>query len=808
VPPPYRRIGRSEGLFPGAVHRLSGHLLGTVGPVQETGDQETAFAKLMKLLAASVVAGVLVALIALPGVGSTGLTARNAANAFDNMPINVNTQPPPEKTVVYAADGSQLATFFDEYRESVRLDQVAEIMQKAIVAIEDSRFYEHGALDLRGSIRALITNTQAGTTRQGGSTLTQQYVKNLLLENAKSAEEERAVTAPTVGRKVRELRYALDIEQHMTKRQILEGYLNVAYFGAGAYGVQAAAKRYFDKDASELTLPEAALLAGITNSPVAYDPTLHPQAAKERRDTVLYRMAQLGVITQAQAGQAANAPIKLDQKKPKGGCEVSKAPFFCEYVRYEMLNILSKGKYWKMNGDQQAEVLRRLKRGGWTIRTTFDKEAQKAAEEGLATETSPDSHKVGAEAMVEPGTGKIQAIAASKGFGTGKDQTTINIAADSAHGGGVGVSAGSTFKVFTLMAALDEGIPVDTKINAPNAITVSGYKPCRYTGTFGGHHYDNALLGGGTWSPRNAGDSEKGTFDLKKGTWESVNTFYAVLEKKVGVCDSIKMAENFGMRRADGNPLAPVPSQVLGTNEIDMVHLAAAYAGIAARGKYCSPIAITEVTDPSGKKLKLPKQNCHQAVDESLADETTSILRGVLSKGTAKKVPSVGRPAAGKTGTCEEFSCAVFAGYTPNLAAAVAYWDLRGPFDHKVYGIYGATIPGPIWARSMRYALRGQPVMSFREPTNNYGDVNTVTVPNVKGESVGVAKTQLAAAGFGTQVSTTPVASDQPAGTVAYTSPSGGSEADEGSTVLIFISDGSKGGSSSPSPGNGFSWPF
>ena len=404
--------------------------------------------------------------------------------------------------------------------------------------------------------------------------------------------------------------------------------------------------------------------------------------------------------------------------------------------------------------------------------------------------------------MVEPGTGKIKAIAASKDFGSGSDQTTINIAADAAHGGGIGVSAGSTFKVFTLMAALDQGIPVDTKIPSPAHISLGGFKPCRYTGVYAGHRYSDTWLGGGRWSPSNAGDSEKGTFDLKKGTWESVNTFYAQLEKRVGVCDAIKMAQNFGMKRADGNPLVPVPSQVLGTNEIDMVHLAAAYAGIAARGKYCAPIAITEVTDPTGKKLALPRQDCHQAVDQSLADETTSILRGVLTKGTAKKVPSVGRPAAGKTGTCEEFSCAVFAGYTPNLAAAVAYWDLRGPFDHKVYGIYGATIPGPIWARSMRYALAGQPVLSFTDPTSTYGDVGTITVPDVKGESVGVAKSELAAAGFTTTVSATSVPSRQPKGTVAYTSPSGDSTADQGSTVLIFISDGSGARSASPRPSN------
>jgi membrane peptidoglycan carboxypeptidase len=800
---------------------------GTLRCVQQNQGRGNAFTKLFQLVAASVGAGVLIALVALPELGGIGMSARNAGAAFDDMPSELDTTPPPEKTVVYAANGSQLATFFDEYRESVRLDQVADIMRKAIIAIEDSRFYEHGALDIKGAIRALATNAQAGETKQGGSSLTQQYVKNLLVESADTPAEERAVVAPTVGRKLRELRYALDVEKKMSKDQILQGYLNVAYFGAGAYGVQAAAKRYFNKPASKLTLAEAALLAGITNSPYAYDPTLHQEAALKRRNTVLYRMSDLAMITKKQADQAANQPIKLDQHKPKGGCDTSSAPFFCEYVRYDMLNILSNGKYWKMTPAKQAEVLRKLKRGGYTIRTTLDTQAQRAAEDGLAGEVSPESKRVGVQAMVEPGTGKLKALATSKKFGNGKYQTSINLAADAQHGGGVGVSAGSTFKAFTLMAALDQGIPVSTSFNSPAHISIDGFSPCVYDGymKIKNRQQHGKNLAGGTWHVGNAGDSEQGMFNLRTGTWHSVNTFYAQLERKVGVCDAVKMAENFGLKRADGNRLLPFTSQVLGTNEIDMVHLSAAYAGIAARGKYCPPVAITEVTDAKGHKLKLPKQGCRQAVDQDVADETTKILKGVLSQGTAKGVPSVGRPAAGKTGTCESYSCAVFAGYTPNLASAVAYWDIRGGFKYPVYGVYGATIPGPIWAESMRQALEGKPRMSFKEPSNDFGDVSDVGVPDVKGQSVGVAKAELAAAGFNATVSPSPVQSDQPKGTVAYTSPGSGAKAEEGTDVLIYISNG--GGSSAGQgdsngrgdlgePGfqgdagdpGGFRWPF
>jgi membrane peptidoglycan carboxypeptidase len=752
-------------------------------------DRVKAASTLFRLLGAGVVAGLIVALIALPAVGSAGLTARDAANNFEDMDSHLKTTPPSEKTVVYDSDGKQVATFFDKYRESVRLDQVAPIMRKAMVDIEDSRFYEHGALDIKGTIRALASNVESEQT-QGGSTLTQQYVKNLLVDSARTDEEYREATAPTVGRKLRELRYALDVEQRMTKDQILEGYLNIAYFGAGAYGVQAAAKRYFSVPASKLNLGQAALLAGITQNPTAYDPIRNPKDARHRRDVVLYRMAQLQHITKAQADEEAAKPIQLNRTDPVGGCQSSKAPYFCEYVKYDMLNILSDGKYWSMKPKQQQNVVNELNRGGYTIRTTIDMQDQRAVDKTLRGTVPPNGNRVAAQAMVEPGTGKIKAIGVSKRFGPGKGRTTINLPADSHHGGGNGVSAGSTFKVFTLAAAIDQGIPVSTTIHSPQTATIGGFQQCRYTGTWQGKKYDNDLLGGGPpWTVSNAGDSEQGNFNLKTGTWHSVNTFYAYLEKRVGVCNAVKMAEKFGMKQGNGNPLLPTPSQVLGVNDVDMVHLAAAYAGFAARGKYCAPLAVTEVVDPQGKKLKLPKQDCHQALDQDVADKVNSILQGVLTKGTAAGL-GIGRPAAGKTGTCEEFTCAVFAGFTPNLASAVAYWDFRGPWQYKVYGVYGATIPGPLWRTSMQRALAGEPAPNFRTPSRDFGD--TTRVPKLKGSTVADAKSKLAAADLKAKVASGSVDSNQPRGTVVSTSPDAGGEVPPGTTVILYVSNGKK----------------
>ncbi|MCW2946446.1 MAG: Peptidoglycan glycosyltransferase [Actinoallomurus sp.] len=738
----------------------------------------------MRLLGAAVVAGLLVGLIALPGIGSAGMAARDASNGFQNLPDGFNLQPPPERTTVYSSDGQVIAQFYYHNRESVRLDQVAPTMQKAIVAIEDSRFFQHGPVDFKGSVRALVTNAQDGGIKQGGSTLTQQYVKNLLVENAKSDKEAQAAKAPNFGRKLRELRYAVNVEKRLTKNQILEGYLNIAYFGSGAYGVEAASQYYFSKDASQLTLAEASLLAGVTNSPYFYDPEINPKGATDRRNTVLKRMAGLKMISKQQADATMAQPIKLHVKKPKADCVDSKAPFFCEYIKNEILGNSAFGK-------TSTEREQLLYRGGLTIRTTLDMKAQKAAQNAL--DLRPSNSKTATEAMVKPGTGEIKAMVVSKDYGDSlkKGQTTLNLAADYAHGYNSGYSAGSTFKIFTLAAALNQGISVGTTLPAPNSTTVSGYTDCN----------GNNL---GSWTVGNAEQSKNTSANLDTGTWDSINTFYAALEQKVGVCDAIKMAENFGMKKANGQPLKLIPSQVLGTNEIDVTHLAAAYAGFAARGQYCTPVAITDVTDAKGNKIKVPGSKCSRGVDSSVADEVTNILQGVLTKGTGRGL-GIGRPAAGKTGTCESFSCAVFAGYTPDLAAVVWYGDPAAPFGDASPGVYGANV-GPIWQASMEGALSGTKASSFQTPLNNFG--SQATVPRVTGMSVAQATQRLQAAGFTVQVSPRAIDSTQQKGTVAYTSPSGGVQADQSTSVMIFVSNGSGSGGQNRKSGSGFPWPF
>jgi membrane peptidoglycan carboxypeptidase len=739
--------------------------------------------KLGRLIGSAMVAGALVAAIALPAVGGVGLTARDASNNFRNMKADLgDAAPAPEKSRVLASDGSVLATFYFHNRESVPLNQVAPVMQKAIVAIEDSRFYDHGGVDPKGVLRALITNAQSGTVREGGSTLSQQLVKNLLKEGARTRQEREAAEAPNLGRKIRELRLALELEKRMSKQQILEGYLNLAYFGLGAYGIQAASTRYFGKPASRLDLHEAATLAGLVRNPPS---EIAPTATINRRNLVLDRMARLKMISKADADEAKERKLKIDGNEPEGGCELSSAPFFCAYVRAEILSNRAFGR---------TPVDRRqlLQRGGLTIRTTLDPVAQRGAQRGVNAFVDRRDRHVGAQAMVQPGTGKIKAIAVSKGYGPRRKrgETSINLAADEAHGGRAGLQAGSTFKAFTLATALKEGMSPNDSLNAPGAFPHVGFENCKG---------QNVSVPSAPPVQNASGEGKSGRYSLESGTWNSVNTFFMALERKVGLCDTVQTAKELGVKRADGTPLREYSTFTLGINEVDPVTMAAAFASFGARGKYCKPIAIESITDRNGKALRVPPQDCKEALKSDVADQVNGILSGVFTKGTMRGVGGIGRPAAGKTGTTDGSSSAWFAGYTPDLASAIALGDPEGAVQNplrnvrvggRFYGtVYGATISGRIWKRSMTEALVDTPKTPFRAPINTSDGQQTV--PDVSGLPIDEAEEALEAAGFAVFVEADREESEEPEGTVARTEPPAGSPAAPGSRVTIRISDGS-----------------
>jgi membrane peptidoglycan carboxypeptidase len=731
----------------------------------------------------SIVAGVLLAGILLPFVGGVGIAARTASDHFESLPADLKVPPLQQRSTIVAANGATIASFYDQDRVTVPLSQVPQVMQQAIIAIEDVRFYEHSGIDIKGALRALLANGSAGTVTQGGSTLTQQYVKNVLVEDAHTKKEKAAAIADTLGRKIQEARYALALEHRLTKKQILGRYLNIAYFGDGAYGVGTAARHYFNKPVSKLTLAQSAMIAGMVQSPDAYNPRFHPQAALDRRDTVLDQMLKYHFISQAQFDQAHAHPIKLHIHQQPNDCTSSPYPYFCDYVKHVFERTPGLG-------------LGLLKRGGLTVQTTLSPKVQAAASQGVAgyVHSKEKSKVVGAEAIVQPGTGKVRALAVSQKYGNDikKDENVFDYAVDSKYGGSHGFQAGSTFKLFVLTAALKQGIPLSTAIKSPGLLTdFPGYKDCA----------GDSL----TYSPSvsNADTGESGTFNLKTGTWDSVNTFYAQLEQRTGLCAPVKLAEQMGMTQGNGKPPQQVPSFVLGAaGGFTPLDLAGAYATMAAHGKYCSPIVITKITDSRGRSIPVPKSQCHQVVDPGLANTVTSILQGVLTEPGATGTSDIlsNRPAAAKTGTVDDFKGSVFAGFTPQLASAVWVGVPTNPntsltgltFGGVFHGepIFGATIAGKIWQASMNAALAGDPVLQFAPPDPSFEIGQSATVPDVSGQSPSTAESILTSAGFSPIIEPGSVNSTEKAGTVASTTPAAGSTVGEGSTVEILVSNG------------------
>jgi membrane peptidoglycan carboxypeptidase len=677
-------------------------------PKKRSGGGLTRTQQAAKFLGVSVLSGVVLAGIAVPAFGALGLAAKGTVQGFDEIPANLKTPPLSQRTEILDADGGQIATVYSRDRTVVPLKDISPYMQKAIVAIEDSRFYEHGAIDLKGVLRAANRNAQSGGVSQGASTLTQQYVKNVFVEEAgDDATKFKQATQQTLGRKIQELKYAIQVEKELGKKKILENYLNITFFGQQAYGVEAASQRYFSTSAKDLTLGEAALLAGIVQSPTRYDPVNDAEEAQKRRNTVLQRMADVGAVSQAEADKAGAEPIKLKVSKPKNGCitAVSGAGFFCDYVREVFLTDPVFGK----TREERSKV---WNQGGLTIRTTLDPQAQKSAQASIKDHVYKSDPVATALSIVEPGSGKILAMGQSRPYGFGKNETQINLSVNQNMGGGAGYQPGSTFKPIVAAAALEQGVPATQQFPSPYQMTYpSPVQTCD-----------------GPWTDKNVpveneNSSEHGPYGMKEATAKSVNTYYVQLISQIGVCPVTDMAAKMGVQRADGNKLQQVPSITLGTQEMSPLTMASAYATFASRGMYCTPIAIESITGPGKKQMPVPKSTCNRAMSEKTADTINTLLKGVVEDGTGQEAGLGDRPSAGKTGTTDFRYAAWFVGYTPNMSGAVWVGDpqhkrkmvditIGGAYQAKVFG---GQVPGPIWKDAMSGALAGHEAPAFNE---------------------------------------------------------------------------------------------
>lgn len=747
------------------------------------------------LLVAGVAAlcGVLLAGLALPVVAGLGLTAREGADTFAEMPADLEPGPMAQTSYMVDADGQPLATFYQENRVEVGLDQISPVMQDAILAVEDDRFYERGPIDIQGTLRAFLRNVEAGETQGGGSTLTQQYVKQVRISQATTAEEVADVQASsgTEGyrRKLEELRMAVQVEQELSKDEILTRYLNIAFFGSRSYGIEAAARTYFSTSAAELTLPQAALLAGIVQQPVRYDPTNDPGAAQGRRDVVLNRMAATGRITQAQAAEARATDLGLKLSSTPNGCVASYAGYFCDFARQELLTMPELGE----TRDARLAV---LERGGLRIETTVSRSTQEAAQNAISDRVAPTDSVIGSTATVQPNNGYIRAMANSREYGVeGDGVSSINYAVDQNMGGGRGIQSGSTFKAFVLAAAIDQGIGLNHALNAPQQIRLRerDFTTCegRYRST-------------GTWPVKNSTGS--GRYTLLTATEDSVNTYFAQLERETGLCEPATIAQNSGVMRADlddeGNvqPLRQVPSFVLGANEVSPLSMAGAYATFANRGIHCPATSIARVTDAQGNVLvDNTKPTCEKVLEPDVADAVNSVLQSVIRNGTGAKMQlDDDRPAAGKTGTTNGAVAVWFVGYTPQLSTAVAVADVDGrqeTLDGRTYNgeriseACGSCIPGPVWKKMMDAALDGAKEIPFNAP--NPGTIRgvSVQVPDVRGMDADEAIDRLEGVGFSAAVSGE-VNSDLQEGVVVDTDPGAGADVASGSNVGVIVSNG------------------
>jgi membrane peptidoglycan carboxypeptidase len=648
---------------------------------------------LAALAALSVAAGVIAGAIALPVAGMAGIAARDAAETFNNLPVPTLSRLP-TRSEILDAQGGLIAYYYPNhiYRVPVSYSQIAPTMREAIVAIEDDRFYQHGAVDIRATLRAITTDLAGGQV-QGGSTLAQQYVKNALLLTAADSAEQRAAVADSAARKIRELRIAADVEHELTPDQLLAAYLNVAYFENEAYGVEVAAQRYFRTSAAHLSLTQAALLAGLVQNPARFNPLVYPGAARARRNLVLGRMAQLHYISAATAAAAEKAPlgVHFSVQSLQQGCTsaaAAAAAWFCDYVLAELRTNPAYGSAW-----QQMNTT-----GGLTIYTTMNPQDQGAAQNAVSfmLPAPPSGYNPGenaaAEVLIQPGTGRVQAIAVDRRYGTGRGEDSIDYAADAAQNGGIGVQTGSSSKLFTLMTALKHNIPFGFKMSVSSPNDVGPYYNCKgdYTGSF---------------PVSNAEGAGKGTYSLYTGTTQSINVFFAELEQRVGLCDVVKTAVSMGVHRADGGslltaagkpnkpgyqlPADDLPSFTLGSVNVSPMTMADAYATVAAGGVYCRPIAIDKITVGSSR-LPVEPAACRRVFSPVVAAAATYILRGVLTSGTARgdgvTRGGVYVPQAGKTGTANSFDFAAFGGFTPKLAGYVSMFNPAGPITHPMVG--------------------------------------------------------------------------------------------------------------------------
>ena len=606
---------------------------------------------------------IIVFFVMLTGIGCGFLTA-----SMNTKPDLADDIRPPASSQIYDINGNEIANVHAaENRRPVKIEQVPKELQNAFVAVEDNRFYEHAGIDPRGIARAVWANLRGRTVSEGGSTITQQLAKNAYLT------QER-----TLKRKVQEAFLALQLERQYTKQEILELYLNQIYFGEGAYGVEAAARTYFGKDVSELTLGECAMLAGIPKSPNCYSPISNLDAAKERREVVLDQMEKYGYITGAVAEKAKKEELKL--AKPQKKADTQEASYFIDYVTQKMIDKYGADAVYK---------------DGLKIYTTLDMDMQRAAEAAMqnlpniAVDGNGIQQPQGALVAIDPHNGYVKAMVG----GRGTDQFNRATMAER--------QPGSAFKPFVFAAALEDNFTPSTVI-------------------------DDSPVKIGTWEPQNYDRTFSGKVTLRQVAINSLNVPTVKIAQKVGIDKPIYYAQEMGITTfvLDGARNDRNFSTALGglTKGVTPFELVSAYGTFANKGVHVDPVVIVKVLDRDGKVVEQATPSQRSVISESSAANLTSMLQDVIRKGTGTRA-NIGRPAAGKTGTTSDYHDAWFVGYTPDLVAGV--W-IGNDNNTSLNNMSGGLTPAVIWKAFMSAALATTPAKNFDGVLASSGGVDEV----------------------------------------------------------------------------------
>lgn len=769
------------------------------------------FTGILGTLGFSAVAGVLVAVMVAPAIAVTGITASTTVGIFNDLPEYIELDPGSQQNTIVARnkDGSEvhIATIYRQNREEVSLDQISPYLQCAAVAGEDRRFFEHGGVDLPSLIRAAVGQV-TGTSDSGASTLTMQTVRNILQQRAlnddsltpeEQQEEIAKALAPTLDRKIQEMKLAIGLEKNYTKEQILQGYLNIAGFGGNTYGVQAAAEQYFGKPASEVTIAEAASLIAIVQYPNLRDlsdPSHYPENQK-RRDVVLSAMYRFGMngdegcITREELDEALATPVDENFVSPQSatvGCRNATARygFVCDYVLHVIKELPALG-----NTPEERKAA--WDRGGYKIVVSINPGLQKVAWDTV-NEWAPKNEnrfKLGAAAVsVQVGTGRILQMAQNKNFDDAlkpdnpKTSTAVNFASDVAHGGSQGFQPGSTYKPYVLLAFLAAGHGVQETFNAGRLEVNQADFADRCNGPYGG-----------TYKFRND-SGEKGPYNVVRGTAASVNSVFIQMAMAVDQCDIRDIAQSIGVYNANGNELETNPACSIGgcRNNVSPMAQAAAYAAIANKGVYCKPTMVDAVVVvETGEELPGQPEECNQSlVSPAVANTAAYAMQSVMGGTGASSNPNDGTPYIGKTGTTDESVHTWMVGSSTRVATAVWVGNISGKQALRqiyVKGVQAGLLRHRIFRPIAIAVDKRYPGKAFPQPDPSLLVGSPAEVPNVIGLSPEAAKQAIEVSEL-VYKNAGQIDSDLPAGVVARTSPAPGAEVPRGTTVKVWRSNG------------------